>query len=66
MEKELRKVTFTFEDGSEKVLEGEELNQWEAICFLCSDYLLPGAPDHVLANLYGGLVQGFVPRLSGQ
>jgi len=61
VDKQLKKVTFTFEDGSEKVLEGEELVDWEVICSMHSDYLLPGAPDHVLATMYGGIVQGFVP-----
>ena len=57
----LQRVTFTFEDGSEKVLEGDELAKWETICYRKSDYLLPGAPDDVLASRYDGLVRGFVP-----
>lgn len=61
MEKKLKKVIFTFVDDSERILEGEELTVWKAICAMHSDYLLPGAPDHVLAKLYGGIVQGFVP-----
>lgn len=60
-ELELEKVVFTFVDGSQKILEGEELAKWEVLCFSRSDYLLPGAPDHVLATGYGGLVRGFVP-----
>jgi len=61
MEKELRRVTFAFADGTEKVLKGEELANWEVICYMHSDYLLPGAPDHALAEMCGGLVRGFVP-----
>lgn len=57
----LKKVTFEFEDGSQKVLEGDELTEWETICILQSDYLLPGNSSHVLATGYGGLIQGFVP-----
>ena len=60
-EKRIKKVLFTFEDGSEKVLEGKELENWEAICLGLSDYLLPGNPDHVLAVGYAGAVLGFVP-----
>lgn len=60
-EKEIKKVVFTFEDGSEKVLEGEELTEWWCICLSQSDYLLPGAPDHVLASMLGGIIRGFVP-----
>jgi len=61
-DKELVKVTFEFEGGTEKVLEGSELHTWMAICLGQSDYLLPGAEDHVLARGFGGLVQGFVPE----
>lgn len=60
-ELDLKKVTFEFEDGSQKILEGDELIRWEGICSLQSDYLLPGNCTHVLASGYGGLVQGFVP-----
>ena len=59
MEKQLKKVVFEFEDGSQRVLEGDELETWEAICSMKSDYLLPGDSDHVLAR--NGLVRGFVP-----
>ena len=61
MEKKLKCVTFTFQDGSTKVLRGQELEDWETICALQSDYLLPGDSDHILAVGYGGLVRGFVP-----
>ena len=63
MQKELslKKVTFEFEDGSQKILEGDELSQWMDICYMQSDYLLPGNSTHVLASGYGGLVRGFVP-----
>ena len=61
MEKELINVTFTFKDGSQRILLGDELVQWEVICLMQSDYLLPGGPDHVLATGHGGLVRGFVP-----
>lgn len=60
-DKELVKVTFEFEGGTEKVLEGSELHTWMAICLGQSDYLLPGAEDHVLGQGFGGIVQGFVP-----
>ena len=60
-ELQITKVTFIFEDGSQRVLEGEELEAWTTICYLYSDYLLPGAPNHVLAKLFGGIVRGFVP-----
>ena len=68
MELELVKATFTFKDGSQKVLEGEELVTWMGICYGYSDYLLPGAPDHVLAEMFGGIVRGFVPpdRITGR
>jgi len=57
----LKKVTFEFEDGSQKVLEGDELAEWEMICYLQSDYLLPGNSTHVLASAYSGIVRGFMP-----
>jgi len=60
-ELDLKKVTFEFEDGSQRVLEGDELAEWETICYLQSDYLLPGNPSHVLGSGYGGLVRGFMP-----
>lgn len=60
-ELELKQVTFTFADGSQKVLKGEELEQWEVICAMHSDYLLPGAPNHILAQMLDGIIQGFVP-----
>lgn len=61
MEKEIKRVVFTFDDGSEKVLEGDELDNWAAICLAKSDYLLPGGPDDVLASSMSGLIRGFVP-----
>ena len=61
MEKPLRKVIFEFEDGSRRILTGRELEAWEVICVIHSDYLLPGDADHVLAKGFGGLVRGFVP-----
>ena len=45
----------------DRILEGDELGEWVAICYMHSDYLLPGNSSHVLASGYGGLVQGFVP-----
>lgn len=60
-EKEIIRVVFTYENGAQRVLEGEELRKWEVICMMHSDYLLPGGPDHVLASMHGGIVQGFVP-----
>ena len=54
-------MVFEFEDGSQKVLEGDELETWEALCSMKSDYLLPGDTDHVLAQMAGGLIRGFVP-----
>ena len=59
---EIEKVVFTFADGRERVVEGEELDTWAAICFAKSDYLLPEDPDDVLAQAAGGLLRGFVPR----
>ena len=60
-ELEISKVVFTFEDGTTKELTGDELHNWEGILLMKSDYLLPGNKDHILASIYGGLVQGFVP-----
>lgn len=60
-EKSLKRVTFTFEDDSERVLVGAELDDWETICSGKSDYLLPGNSQHVLASSAGGLIKGFVP-----
>ena len=37
MDKEIKQVVFTFKDGSEKVLEGKELLNWEVICSMHSD-----------------------------
>lgn len=59
MEKQLKRVVFEFEDSSQKVLEGGELERWETICGMQSDYLLPGDTNYVLAT--NRLVQGFVP-----
>ena len=61
-ELDIKQAVFTFVDGSQKTLEGVELEDWETICLMHSDYLLPGGPDYVLAFSYGGLVRGFVPR----
>lgn len=58
---EITRVEFTFKDGTTRVLEGEELDQWAAICFMKSDYLLPGGSEDVLAEGLGGLARGFVP-----
>jgi len=58
---EITRVEFTFSDGTTRVLEGEELDQWAAICFMKSDYLLPCSGRDVLAEGVGGLVRGFVP-----
>lgn len=60
MEQELVQVTFRFKDGSTLTLQGPELHSWETICYLKSDYLLPGSSDHVLAQIGYG-VAGFVP-----
>jgi len=60
-ELDLKRVTFEFEDGSQRILEGDELSQWIVLCYMQSDYLLPGNPTHVLASGFGGLVQGFMP-----
>ena len=62
MEKELTKVVFTFKDGKELVLKGQELESWELICSLKSDYLLPGDETNVLASTLNGILRGFVPR----
>jgi len=60
-ELDLKRVTFEFEDGTKRILEGDELSQWITICYMQSDYLLPGNPSYVLASGFGGLVQGFMP-----
>jgi len=60
-EPDLKRVTFEFEDGTQKILEGKDLDTWVTICYLQSDYLLPGNASHVLASRYCGLVRGFVP-----
>lgn len=56
-------VTFEFEDGSEKTVEGKELGQWRAILLQNSDYLLPGTPDMILGVLDGfpAFVAGYIP-----
>ena len=61
MEKELKKVIFIFKDDKMRVLEGKELSTWVSICYLHSDYLLPGNETMVLASRLGGLITGFVP-----
>ena len=58
--KELKQVTFTFEDESTLVLEGEELVFWQVSCFLCSDYLVPHNEHAELGTRFGGIVRGFV------
>ena len=60
-ELDLKRVTFEFEDDTKRILEGDELSQWITICYMQSDYLLPGNSTHVFASRYGGLVQGFMP-----
>lgn len=62
MDKEIKYVTFEFEDGTKKILKGDELLQWQVLCLMKSDYLLPGGPDHVLAEGHGGLVKGWIPE----
>ena len=58
---DLKRVTFEFEDDPKRILEDDELSQWIVLCYMQSDYLLPGNSTHVLASRYGGLVQGFMP-----
>jgi len=60
-ELDLKKVTFEFVDGSQRILEDDELSHWIVLCYMQSDYLLPGNPTHVLASKFGGLVRGFMP-----
>jgi len=60
-ELELKLVTFTFEDGSQRELRGEELETWIGICYSHSDYLLPGNPTMVIGSMLNGLIWGFVP-----
>jgi len=60
-ELDLKRVTFEFEDGTKRILEDDELSQWMVLCYMQSDYLLPGNSTHVLASGFGGLVQGFMP-----
>jgi hypothetical protein len=59
--KELTAVVFVFEDGATLTLDGDNLTNWVAICYMHSDYLLPGNERMVLASGYGDLIQGFVP-----
>lgn len=61
-ELEIKKVTFEFEDGTQKILEGEEFANWRDICGAVSDYLLPGNSTHIFGKAFGGLVQGFMPH----
>ena len=60
-ELELKSVIFTFSDDSQKILRGEELDEWVSICYGHSDYILPGNSSHILAEMFGGVVRGFVP-----
>ena len=60
--KSLRKVIFEFEDGKALVLEGKSLDNWEYICMVKSDYLLPRHETDVLAKIHGGIVRGFVMK----
>ena len=63
--KELKivRVVFEFDDGSEKTVEGRELDRWRAILLQSSDYFLPGSPDMILGVLDGfpARVWGFIP-----
>lgn len=63
--KELKivRVVFEFDDGSEKTVEGRELDRWRAILLHSSDYFLPGGPDMILGVLKGfpARVWGFIP-----
>ena len=54
-------MTFEFDDGKMLTLSGPALDTWTVICAGHSDYLLPGAEDHVLASAAGGLIRGFIP-----
>jgi hypothetical protein len=60
VDKELTKVTFQFEDGKKMILKGESLDQWVAMCWMHSDYLVPSAEDDVLAT--NGIIKGFVSK----
>ena len=68
MDLEIKRVTFEFEDGTLKTLEGDELEQWEVICSHHSDYLLPAAPGDILATwfhaLSGSHIRGFMPAMA--
>jgi hypothetical protein len=57
---ELSRVVFTFDDGTERTLEGEELGYWVVTCLLASDYLLPVHAKAELGTRLGGLVRGFI------
>lgn len=57
---ELKHVTFTFGDGTEKVLEGDELTYWIVTCLLQSDYLLPTHSGAELGTRFRGIVRGFI------
>ncbi len=60
MGKDMTKVTFEFEDGSKKIVEGDELIQWAIMCYEKSGFLLPWDTDSVLVEGFGGVVRGFV------
>ena len=42
------------------ILKGESLDQWVAMCWMHSDYLVPSAEDDVLAT--NGIIKGFVSK----
>jgi len=58
-ELEVVKVIFVFKGGSQKVLRGEELEDWKCCQLLQSDYSLP---INKSSKFYkGGIIRGFTP-----
>ena len=57
---ELKQIIFKFDDDTERVLEGEELEFYETTCVLQSDYLLPLSKDAQLGEKFNGIVRGFI------
>ena len=57
---ELKQVTFAFDDDTKLVLEGKQLIEWMAMCYMKSDYLLPTHAEATLGERFGGIVRGFV------
>ena len=57
----LKKVVFEFDNGK-KELTGKELENWEFVCSMKSDYIYPFSPTDVLGKKFGGIIMGFFPK----